>query len=63
MSVTINEHIDSLLAKFAKLSASRRSQLKRQAIAFIASNPSCGDNNGFWRGLSARQVIAAATHR
>lgn len=58
---TINEHIQSLTAEFAKLSASRQSALKRQAIAHIAAKPASADNNGFWRGLSARQVIAAAS--
>ena len=56
---TINQHIDSVQAQFRGLSASRRSTLVRQAREYIAKNPACADNNGFWRALSARQVLAA----
>ena len=53
---TINEHIDDLRAEFSALSASRQNTLRREARQFIARNPSCANNNGFWKGLSARHV-------
>jgi hypothetical protein len=58
---TINEHLDTVTAKFRALSVSRRSALARKARAFIAQNPGSADHSTFWRGLSARQVIAANT--
>jgi hypothetical protein len=56
---TIQEHIDSLKSEFGKLSASRRATLRRNAEKFIRQAPHMADANGFWRGLSARQVIEA----
>ena len=56
---TIQEHIGSVKADFLKLSASRQSTLRREAHKFIRQAPHMADANGFWRGLSARQVIQA----
>ena len=56
---TVNEAIDNLIAEFRKLSESRQRKLAKDARLFINQNPGCGDNNGFWRFLSARQVLAA----
>jgi len=57
--MTINEYVDSARAKFAKLSKSRQSALRRDAREFISRNPGCADHSNFWRGLSARQVLSA----
>lgn len=56
MSKTVNERIAALQVEFCKLSASRKAQLVREA----KSIPVCmSDANGFWRGLSAKHVLAA----
>jgi hypothetical protein len=57
---TVAEQISIMSAEFAALSVSRKRALAKKASEFIGKNPGCGDNNGFWRGLSARHVIAAA---
>jgi hypothetical protein len=61
---TVQEYLDTVRAKFLKLSASRRSTLVREARQFIHRNPGSADHSNFWRaskdaesGLSARQVI------
>ena len=59
-NITIGEHIDNLTAEFRKLARSTRKAHARKARVFIAENPGCADNAGFWRGLSARQVVAAS---
>lgn len=56
---TIQEHIGSLKADFLELSASRQATLRLEARKFIRQAPHMADANGFWRGLSARQVIQA----
>jgi hypothetical protein len=56
---TINEHIASLVAQFRSMSPQARSAWIRKAKAYIEANPAMADASTFWRGLSARQVIAA----
>ncbi|MDE2106159.1 MAG: hypothetical protein KGL39_53545 [Patescibacteria group bacterium] len=56
---TINEHVENLQAQFCKLSKSYRARLAKKANEFIYRNPGAADHSNFWRGLSARQVIAA----
>ena len=56
---TINEAIALRQREFLKLSRSRRSVLVRRAIALCNDYPHCADASNYWRGLSARQVIAA----
>jgi hypothetical protein len=53
---TLTAHIASLTASFRRLSASRRAALKRQAAQVPAHMQ---DASNFWRGLSARQVLAS----
>lgn len=57
--MTIQQQIAKMISEFRQLSKSRQSQLRRDAEAFCRSNPHCADHNGFWRGLSARQVLEA----
>jgi hypothetical protein len=45
-------------ARFHALSRAYRQTLRKRAFAFLEEHPSCGDHNGFWRGLSARHVLA-----
>ena len=59
-SITINEHIDNLRADFLRLAKSTQMAHARKARVFIRQNPGCADHSDFWRGLSARQVIAAS---
>lgn len=56
---TVIEQIEALQALFRSLSARRRSKLARDAREYISRQPHMADSNGFWRGLSARHVIAA----
>jgi hypothetical protein len=56
---TINEVVALRQSEFRKLSRSRRSVLIRRAIALCDDYPHCADSSTYWRGLSARQVIAA----
>lgn len=56
MSKTVNEHIAELQVAFCKLSASRKAQLVREAKSLPVY---MADDNGFWRGLSAKHVLAA----
>jgi hypothetical protein len=60
---TITEHIAELEAEFRRLSASRRATLRRQAEGYCQAYPHMACASGYWRGLSARQVIAAATQQ
>ena len=55
---TIAEHIDTLRAQFLALSDSRKNTLRREARKFIERNPGCADHSAFWRGLSARHILA-----
>lgn len=55
---TVTEHIDTFRAQFSALSTSRKNTLRREARQFIDRNPGCADNNGFWKGLSARHILA-----
>lgn len=57
---TIQQQIESTQAAFARLSASRRAALAREARECVRTTPHMADASMFWRGLSARQVIAAA---
>jgi hypothetical protein len=57
MEQTVQEHNDDLRKAFRKLSISRRNKLESDAKGFIFRNPGSADHSGFWRGLSARQVI------
>lgn len=59
MSKTAGEYIDGLKSEFLKLSASRQSTLRREAHKYIRKFPHMANANGFWRGLSARQVLEA----
>jgi hypothetical protein len=59
MMKTINEHIANLTAQFRTMSPQARAAWIRKAKAYIEANPSMADASTFWRGLSARQVIAA----
>lgn len=59
MSKTANEQIAILTASFNALSKSRKSSLKRQASFLIGFKPHMADASNFWRGLSARQIIAS----
>jgi len=56
---TINEVVALRQSEFRRLSRSRRSVLVRRAFAYSNDYPHCADASNFWRGLSARQVIAA----
>jgi len=56
---TVSEVIALRQSEFRRLSASRRSVLVRRAICLCNDYPHCADASNFWRGLSARQVIAA----
>lgn len=56
MSKTVNEHIAVLQGEFRKLSLSRKAQLAREAKSLPVY---MSDDNGFWRGLSAKHVLAA----
>jgi len=56
---TVNEVVAAKQSEFRRLSRSRRSVLVRRAIALCNDYPHCADASNFWRGLSARQVIAA----
>ena len=55
---TVSEQIDTLRAQFLALSNSRKNALRRDARKFIERNPGCADHSNFWRGLSARHVLA-----
>ena len=55
---TVSEHIDTLRAQFLALSDSRKNALRREARLFINRNPGCADHSTFWRGLSARHILA-----
>jgi hypothetical protein len=55
---TVSDHIEELQAAFWRLSSSRKAALRREARAFIYQHPGCADHSNFWRGLSARQVLA-----
>ena len=57
---TVSEHNDTIRAQFLALSNSRRNALRRDARKFIDSNPGCADHSTFWRGLSARHILAFA---
>lgn len=57
---TINEHIADRQAEFRRLSPSRQATLRRRAVAYCQACPNMADASSYWRGLSARQVIAAA---
>lgn len=59
MNMTVQEHNDQLRRAFRQLSLSRRRKLVSDAKGFIYRNPGAADHSNFWRGLSARQVIAA----
>ena len=54
---TINEQIAEQQARLKALSPSRKSHLRRQATR--VANTHMADSSTFWRGLSARQVLAA----
>jgi hypothetical protein len=56
---TVQNFCDQQQRKFLALSTSRQNALRREARAFIFRNPGCADHSNFWRGLSARQVLAA----
>lgn len=56
---TVQEYVANLMTQFRQLSASRKAQLRRQAREYIRDTPHMADANRFWRGLSARQVLAA----
>jgi hypothetical protein len=56
---TVNERIDELKAQFRKLSPKYQAELVSRAKAYIEKYPHMADASIFWRGLSARQVIAA----
>ena len=55
---TVSEQIDTLRAEFSALSNSRKNALRREARKFIDCNPGCADHSTFWRGLSARHILA-----
>jgi hypothetical protein len=58
---TVQSRIETTKTQLLLISASRRSTLVRLAREFISRSPSCADHSTFWRGLSARQIIAAGT--
>jgi len=60
---TIQEHISDRVRQFQALSRSRQRQLRLQAVEYVGKNPGSADASTYWRGLSARQVIAAANTR
>lgn len=57
--ITVQEYIAKLEEQFRQLSPSRKATLRREAREFIRGAPHMADANRFWRGLSARQVLAA----
>ena len=59
MNMTVSEHNEKLSKAFRSLSAGHRAKLVREAKKFICRNPGAADHSNFWRGLSARQVIAS----
>lgn len=60
---TINQHISSLTEQFRNLTVASQRRLAKQAREYIAANPAMADASAFWRGLSARQVLSAASQR
>jgi hypothetical protein len=56
MSKTIQEQIADEMAEFAKLTPAQQRKVERDADAYIRKYPHAADNNGFWRGLSARHI-------
>lgn len=61
--LTINEQIEALKTRFRRLSKSRQSALRRDALEYVEKNPACADHSAFWRGLSARQVAGILVPR
>ena len=59
-TMTINEFIATRTAEFHSLAKSTQKAHARKARVLIRQNPGCADHSCFWRGLSARQVIAAS---
>ena len=57
---TINEHHADQATALARLSPAYRAKLARRAMAYCQQHAQMADSNGFWRGLSARQVIEKA---
>lgn len=58
---TVQEFINQRENRFGRLSRKRQQELCRAARRLIASYPHMANASTFWRGLSANQVIAAAT--
>ena len=57
---TINESIASLQNQIRNLSPRQKARWIRKALTYINDYPHMADASTFWKGLSARQVIAAA---
>ena len=57
--ITVQEYVAKLEKRFSQLSKSRKATLRREARKFIYEAPHMADASIFWRGLSARQVLAA----
>lgn len=58
---TVQDFVAQQEERFAALSYSRRKGLVAAAKKLIESLPHMADASTFWRGLSARQVISAAS--
>ena len=55
---TVAFAIEQDALRFRALSRAYRATLRKRALAYIEERPGCGDYIGFWRGLSARHVLA-----
>lgn len=51
--------IEQSRQNFSNLSRSRQNAVGRDARKYMRQNPGAADHNGFWQGLSARQVVQA----
>lgn len=60
---TVQDFINQQEDRFARLSRKRQQELCRAARRLIASYPHMADASTFWRGLSARHVLVAASRR
>jgi hypothetical protein len=60
MSLTVQDQIAKITADFRELAPAYQGALRRKAYRLTIERPYMADDNGFWRGLSARHVLVAA---
>jgi ABC-type transporter MlaC component len=58
--MAVIERIQDQQDQFRKLSPQQKARWIRKALAYIYDCPHMADASTFWKGLSARQVIAAS---